>query len=104
MENAEHVILPCNGNTELREFCAIDRMPYGVGSRIVSMANDLLATLLGKMCDDMYIDYMLEFYRKSMYMGKFNVYKSYQRTKRSGMSVEQILSLKRVSDSHALYP
>ena len=43
------------------------------------MANDLLATLLGKMCDDIDIDYMVEFYKKkSMYMDKFNAYKSYQ--------------------------
>ena len=44
-------------------FCAIDKMSYGVGSRIVNMTNDLLATLLGKMCDDIDIDYMIEFYK-----------------------------------------
>ena len=65
IDNAEHVILQCSGNAELREymFCAIDKMPYGVGSRIVALTNDLLATILGKMCDDIDIEYMIEFFK-----------------------------------------
>ena len=65
IDNAEHVILQCSGNAELREymFCAIDKMPYGVGSRIVARTNDLLATILGKMCDDIDIEYMIEFFK-----------------------------------------
>ena len=44
-------------------FYAINRMPNGIGSTIVGTSNDILATLLGKMCSETDTCYMVEFYK-----------------------------------------
>ena len=65
LEDAKHVILQCASTNELRVemFLEIERMPDGIGKHIVDSSEDILATILGKFCNTVSVQHMVEFWK-----------------------------------------
>ena len=63
IEDANHVILQCNYTSEIRRmmFNEIEKLENGAGTVIIEETDDILATILGKICNKVTFESYVEF-------------------------------------------